>query len=98
MSYTEKIIGEDTEYAPSNKKSARLVSYWNLIRSYLLLNHKDDNAIFYAKGIGDNMDFLHYAKCISFNTEEEMNSYYQDEFANNDDILTIRISNGTILD
>lgn len=43
------------------KGDGSTVTFWNLIRSYILLHHKDEDVIFYAHGMNDNLDFLHYS-------------------------------------
>lgn len=80
-----KIVGDDT------------VTYWNLVRSYLLLHNPTGFAVFSSQGMNNCNDFLHYSYCHKFDTEEEMNEYFK-ELEDSDDMLAIRISNGNILD
>ena len=37
------------------------ITFWNLVRSYILLHHKDEDVIFYAYDMGHCDDFMHYS-------------------------------------
>ncbi len=87
--------GEDDEY----KKDTNVVTFWNLVRSYLLLHHPQGYALFSAEGMNDNNDFLNYSRCTSYKTKEELETAYnsidqKDSYGN----MAIRISEGIILD
>lgn len=71
------------------------VSYWNLIRAYLLLYSKDKFLCFVANGMDDNLDFLHYSKCVEFESEKTLNDFYQD---NVEQSVVIRAINGNVID
>jgi hypothetical protein len=101
MEHAFKLKGTKSEYAVDNETDRRTVTYWNLVRSYLLLHYGENKfAIFYATYMGDNNDFLHDAKALEFESEAALTEFYErhkDE-GKSDKPLIIRIANGKILD
>lgn len=94
----EKVIGE-TVSKEKNCIDRKLVSYWNLIRSYILLHCSDKIVVFFADGLGDNSDFLNYSSINEFNSEKDMQDFY-DKIKNKnlEGLVLIRSVNGNILD
>lgn len=99
---SKKVIGEISKYEVMNETSRLNVSYWNLVRSYILLHYSDKIVAFYATGMGDNNDFLHCANLLVFSSEDELNTFYDThkdgEEGDFDKPLLIRSVNGNILD
>jgi hypothetical protein len=74
--------------------SKSTVTYWNLIRSYLMLHSKGKFLCFVASGMNYSNDFLHYAKCVEFADEESMNQFYIE----NQEEVAIRAIDGDVID
>ena len=95
----ENVIGEDSnKYKDVKVSEKKLVSYWNLIRSYILLHYSDKIVVFFAKGLGDNSDFLHYASINIFENEENMKEWCDKIKNEYEDLVLIKSINGEILD
>lgn len=96
---TESVFG--TKHKPKEGSIARTqVTYWNLIRSYILLHYPNAIVAFIAKGMDCSMDFLHYSYVYEFNTVEEMEKFIFNEEEEYDDpenyLMIIKSANGEI--
>lgn len=97
MTDTEKLKGEVSSNIEEFSTETLLVSYWNLIRSYITLHYSDKIVCFYSPDLYDSHDFIHYSSINVFNTEEDMMKYYN-KVNNPGESIVIRSVNGKILD
>lgn len=78
-------------------KGEYIVSYKNLVRSYLLMHFTNGYYIFLSSHIMSSSDFLYYSRVYEYSSEEDLNNAYT-EFSEDDESFIFRISNGLILD
>lgn len=101
---SERVFG--TKHKPDNGEVSKTqVTFWNLIRSYILLHYPDKIVAYVATGIDSCMDFLHYSYVHEFETVEEMDKFIQDTideyndpdgYNGEDYVMYITSINGTI--
>ena len=78
-------------------KGEYIVSYKNLVRSYLTMHFSNGYYIFVSSHIMSSSDFLYYSRVYEFFSEESLNDAYV-EFLEDEENFIFRISNGLILD
>ena len=95
----KRVIGELTQYPDIVKGEKRLVSYWNLIRSYILLHYSDKIVLVDVPNVLNSTDLrkLRDVKILTFETKEECNVYYA-QHKNYSERTYILSFNGNIID
>ena len=93
---SERVFG--TKQKPENGTvSTTQVTFWNLIRSYIILHYPDKIVAYITTGMDSCNDFLHYSYVHEFETVEEMDKFIENKKNEYNDVMVIKSVNGTIL-
>ncbi len=60
------------------KGDGESVTIFNLVRSYILLHHKDQDCFYYTTDLMGSLDFLNYSKLIIVDKNEDFHKKFEE--------------------